>query len=71
MNKLFLSILFSLTACGVRGRPQAPLAAPILGRGEPSYSEATQDLKIKKKIPKKIEGDWDEPEDFEDKKEGE
>jgi hypothetical protein len=61
-----LIFLFLLTACGVKGKPLAPLNPAPLGRGEPNYAEATQDLNIKKKKHKKIPGDWDEPKDFDD-----
>jgi hypothetical protein len=50
-----------LSACGVKGKPQPPLTAPILGRGEPNYSKTTENVKLKKK-PKT--SDWDEPGDF-------
>jgi hypothetical protein len=68
MNKTILLTLFlaGLSACGVKGKPQPPLEPPLLGRGEPVFSEATQDLQIKKKNSIKIDGDWDEPKEFED-----
>lgn len=57
---VFLTV-FYLSACGVKGKPQPPLTAPVLGRGEPNFSKATEKVKLKKK-PKV--NDWDEPGDF-------
>lgn len=54
-----------LGACGVKGKPQPPLTAPVLGRGEPNYSKATEKVKLKKKP---IPGDWDYNEDFSEDK---
>lgn len=48
-------------ACGVKGKPQPPLTAPVLGRGEPNYSKATEKVKLKKKP---TTPDWEETEDF-------
>lgn len=65
MKKFSISILlFILSACGVKGKPLPPLEPVPLGRGEPNYTSATQDIQLKKKKPKKIQGDWDEPDDF-------
>lgn len=36
--------VLSLVGCGVRGRPQPPLTPPELGRGEPTFKRATEDL---------------------------
>lgn len=52
------------SACGVKGKPSPPLEPPFIGRGEPVFSEATQDIQLKKKATPKIQGDWDEPKDF-------
>lgn len=59
---LFLSSI--VIGCGVKGDPQPPLTPPLLGRGEPSFSKATESLKIKKKNKPSTEPDWDEPADF-------
>ena len=59
---LLLSLLIS--ACGVKGKPLPPIEPVPLGRGEPNYSSAAKEIQIKKKKPKKIQNDWDEPEDF-------
>ena len=58
--------LFGLGACGVKGKPLPPLTAPVLGRGEPNYSKATENVKLKKK---NIPSDWTEEEDFFEDKE--
>lgn len=49
------------TACGVKGKPQPPLTAPVLGRGEPSFSKATEKIKVKRKARP---SDWDENGEF-------
>ncbi len=61
-------ILFSLfiSACGVKGQPQPPLTAPVLGRGEPSYSKATEKVKLKKNP---LPADWDDSDEFPEEKE--
>jgi hypothetical protein len=64
--KIFLLSVWALTGCGVKGNPQPPLTAPVLGRGEPNYSKATEKVKLKKKTPP---SDWDEPDDFSEEKE--
>ncbi len=56
-------LVLGISGCGVKGKPQPPLTPPILGRGEPSFSKATETIKVPKKA-KKIEGDFEEPEDF-------
>ena len=71
MNKiesLSVFLLFQfLCGCGVKGVPQAPLTAPVLGRGEANYSKATENLKIKKNHPRN--NDWDDSNDFSEEKE--
>lgn len=47
MKVFILGLLFFASlnlACGVRGRPQPPLKPPELGRGEPSYKKAVEDI---------------------------
>lgn len=60
----FLIICTALGACGVKGKPLPPLTPPVLGRGEPSLSKATEGVKIKKKTNRQGEPDWDDEEDF-------
>lgn len=67
MKKQFLFIMMGffftvITNCGVKGKPQPPLTAPVLGRGEPSYSKATENVKLKQQKPRP--SDWNEEEDF-------
>lgn len=57
-------ILGSISACGVKGKPLPPTTPPVLGRGEPNYSGATENLKLKKKKNPKIEGDFEDENDF-------
>jgi hypothetical protein len=59
----FFSSLLLLSACGVKGKPQPPLTAPVLGRGEPNFSKATESVKLKKKTPPP-HSDWDDNKDF-------
>jgi hypothetical protein len=43
LNKvLFCLLVLGVASCGVKGRPLPPLIPPTLGRGEPTYSEATK-----------------------------
>ena len=59
-----MMICFLGSSCGVKGRPQPPLTPALLGRGAPSFSKATEKVKVQKQNPKKIEGDFEDPEDF-------
>lgn len=43
---LFLASVF-IGGCGVKGAPLPPLTPPPLGRGEPTYSDATRKSKQK------------------------
>jgi hypothetical protein len=73
MKSVFLaSCLIFLSSCGVKGNPQAPSNSPVLGRGEPNFSKATESVKVKKLkkvINNKTDPDWDEPSDFPEPKE--
>lgn len=47
LNKIFLTVflcagLIGFAGCGVKGSPLPPLNPAPIGRGEPTYSEATQ-----------------------------
>lgn len=48
---IFLSLVLVLSGCGVKGRPLPPLTPAPLGRGEPTYSEATKKKSSKKSNP--------------------
>lgn len=63
---LNLIFFLSVAACGVKGKPQPPLEAPVLGRGEPNFSKATENVKLRKKPPA---SDWEEEGDFPEDKE--
>ena len=70
IRKLVLALPFLFAACGVKGNPQPPMEPPVLGRGEPNFSKATEDLKIKKLKKKKseeLDPSWDETQDFSEK----
>jgi hypothetical protein len=64
---LILALTLMLAGCGVRGRPSPPdIPAPI-GRGEPSFSKATEKLVVpqRKKNNRGMQDDWNDPTDFE------
>ena len=45
MRALFLLVFVAtLSACGVRGRPQPPLTPAELGRGQPTFKRATEEF---------------------------
>lgn len=45
--KLLLSMmLLFLSGCGVKGDPLPPEKPPVLGRGQPTYREATEEFFI-------------------------
>lgn len=46
-----IGILAHVTGCGVRGDPVAPKTPPNLGRGQPTYRGATEDLKFQSVPP--------------------
>lgn len=46
MNLKKLIILIAVTGCGVKGDPIPPKDSAHLGRGEPTYHGATEDLKF-------------------------
>lgn len=56
-----------MAACGVKGKPQPPLTPAQIGRGSPSFYKATENIQVPKN--KKIQGDFEEPLDFEQEKE--
>jgi hypothetical protein len=50
LNKVLLCfLLLAVASCGVKGRPLPPLNPATLGRGEPTYSEATKKKTTTKK----------------------
>lgn len=55
LNKLFsLVCVMALAGCGVKGRPLPPLNPAPLGRGEPTFKEATQVNPDGKKNPQRF-----------------
>jgi predicted small lipoprotein YifL len=50
-------LLLALAGCGVKGRPLPPLNPATLGRGEPTYSEATKKKPNKKNSSKSQDQD--------------
>ena len=69
MMKVFIFLLLGtiISACGVRGKPLPPETPPILGRGEPSFSKATE----KVQIPKRKKKNSNDNSDSEESPEGE
>ena len=62
ISYFFLCTTVILSACGVRGRPLPPETPPLLGRGEPSFSKATEKIQVPTKKKKKNENsDSEEP----------
>ncbi|HWU44692.1 MAG TPA: hypothetical protein VN132_14670 [Bdellovibrio sp.] len=53
LNKfiLYFIVIITFAGCGVKGVPLPPLTPAPIGRGEPTYSEATK-TKEKKKSTK-------------------
>ena len=43
---LLILILSSMSACGVKGKPQPPLYAPPMGRGKPTLNNKSQGIKL-------------------------
>ena len=66
LNWTFFTLVALMTAaCGVKGKPLPQLTPPVLGRGEPSLSKASDGVKLKKKnTNSQGEPDWDDDEDF-------
>lgn len=64
---LLSSFILLAIGCGVKGNPQAPIEPPVLGRGQMNPVKSKPDNSKKKKF-KSIEPDWEESDDFEDKK---
>ena len=49
---LSLAGLFVLTSsCGVKGPPRPPQSLVELGRGQPAYEEAGEDIEVDEDIP--------------------
>lgn len=64
---LYLVLLVICGGCGVRGRPSPPDVPAPIGRGEPSFSKATEKLVVpqRKKNNRGMQDDWNEPTEFE------
>lgn len=64
-HKLFFFLLLLAQAgCGVRGQPLPPETPPLLGRGSPSFSKATEKVTLPPKKKSSRSDDWNESEDF-------
>lgn len=60
-----LSLFLVLSVgCGVKGKPQPPLIPAFIGRGEPSFAKPLDKSKATNQGKKKIEGDFEDPDDF-------
>lgn len=62
----FAVALLCLTfiGCGVKGKPQPPLIPAFIGRGEPGVAKPQDKNKNSSQNKKKIEGDFDDSDDF-------
>ena len=66
LTPIFVAAILCSLGCGVKGRPQAPLKPALISRGEPSFSKATEKIKVSpQNKKKKIEGDFEDQYDFE------
>lgn len=64
LNKFLILVLaLAFVGCGVKGRPLPPLTPPTLGRGEPTYSEATKKKATNKKSYSADDDETEAPED--------
>jgi predicted small lipoprotein YifL len=63
---LATSFLATLTACGVKGKPQPPLTPPVLGRGALEPLKTKDESRAKKKI--RPVDDWEDSIDFSEEK---
>jgi hypothetical protein len=61
----YILIGSQVTGCGVKGKPQPPLIPAFIGRGEPSFAKSADKPKSQNQSKKKIEGDFEESDDFE------
>lgn len=62
LNKLsFLVCALALVGCGVKGRPLPPLNPAPLGRGEPTFKDATQSHPNGKKTPRFRDQEAEDP----------
>ncbi|MFN7825000.1 MAG: hypothetical protein ACK5P6_06540 [Pseudobdellovibrionaceae bacterium] len=64
MRLLICLIMTYSLGCGVKGKPLAPLQPTPIGRGEPSFQKAAEQIQLSPKKKAKPPGDWEEEEDF-------
>lgn len=71
MRRLFFVVILSTMSvgCGVKGKPLPPEEPPTLGRGEPNFLKATENIKLdstkpqlNRTKPKPPVDDWDDEE---------
>jgi hypothetical protein len=55
-----------LSGCGVKGRPQPPELPAVMSRGEPNFFRTTEAIKLRTEKSKKIPGDFEEKDDFDE-----
>ena len=48
INSILLIITLFNISCGVKGDPLPPEKPPLLGRGKPTYKEATEEFSLPK-----------------------
>ena len=64
-SSLWFLAFFFLLGCGVKGDPLPPEKPPLLGRGQPTYKKATEEISLPKP-PQIIFEEEDEDEDESD-----
>ncbi len=59
LKLLYFTVCLSAIGCGVRGDPEAPLEPAEIGRGQPVFQKATEELNIKP-VPNPDDIDWED-----------
>ena len=56
-------VVTGLLGCGVKGDPLPPEKPADIGRGRPTYKRATEDLKLRKVTPRKVNQKYQDDEE--------
>ena len=62
IRKLVFWSVFFILGCGVKGDPMPPDKPPTIGRGEPAYKEATEDIVLPDLPPIILDSNQDDEE---------
>ncbi|MCB0355567.1 MAG: hypothetical protein KDD40_01080 [Bdellovibrionales bacterium] len=68
---IIIGAVHSFLACGVKGDPLPPEKPPLLGRGQPTYKKATEEITLPRPPQMILEDEDEEDIDEEDDTEGE